>query len=60
MIVKINKEVIDVHDEMVYCSIHKRWHQCDDEMNCCASELEGIIIAQEKWQLSWKKLFKKD
>lgn len=55
MILKINGIIVD--DEMVYCSTHRHWHPCDDEMNCCASEFEEIIIAQEKWRRSWEKLF---
>lgn len=55
MILKINGIIVD--DEMVYCSTHRHWHPCDDEMNCCASEFEEIIIAQEKWKRSWEKLF---
>jgi hypothetical protein len=29
--------------ELVYCPIHGEWYQCDDEMNCCAREIEHFL-----------------
>lgn len=39
MILKINNELT----ELMYCRKHNEWHYLDDEMNCCASEIEGSL-----------------
>lgn len=35
-ILKINNEPIEEY----YCEIHKKWNWVEDEMNCCAIEIE--------------------
>lgn len=56
MIIKVNGGVLDIDNERWYCEEHKTWNYCDDEMYCCAAELESKLISQERWAEQWKKL----
>lgn len=56
IILRVNGKEIDLYDEKWYCSTHDRWNYGDDEMHCCACELEGQLIAAERWAKAWRQL----
>lgn len=46
-ILKINSEPLEIY----FCKKHEKWNNIDNEMNCCAMEIEELLQEHSEYLL---------